>query len=104
MSSRSSTESFKVQSDMANLLHRCRITRPVPALGRRPVAIVSVRRPSLQYDWHRRRGRKVTHRAALLRAAGSLARARAFLLATSPDWRARLMLPTGKLSGVEFPV
>jgi len=33
-----------------------------------------------------------------------LALIRAFLLATSAGRRARLMLPTGVLSGVEFPV
>jgi len=32
------------------------------------------------------------------------ARMRAFLLATSPRWRARLMLPMGMQSGAEFPV
>src|SRR5260221_7722681 len=37
-------------------------------------------------------------------AARLSARMRAFLLATSAGQRARLMLPTGVLSGVEFPV
>jgi|SRR5271155_4208603 hypothetical protein len=37
-------------------------------------------------------------------ATWSLPCMRAFLLATSEDQRARLMLPTGVLSAVEFPV
>src|SRR5882672_11972596 len=50
----------------------------------------------------RNRSRKPQFRFVLIYCPGACVRA--FLLATSAGQRARLMLPTGLLSGVELPV